>query len=186
MFRIKLSFCSGDTVELLRVDCVNVEGDQRTSIRGKSAGAYRGAGTFQWSSAVRGMACLFLRAKMLDEDIRLEPMLSGGAHSIAASLDYALTKQPGWLVEMFGSYPSGKAQARRLFNVTNSHQKRGGPVSISLNSHVCPKRCIEVVLNGCSVDSPALLQTMLDSIETYQEAPQVLPETSAVQVQMVE
>jgi hypothetical protein len=111
------------------------------------------------------MAYLFLKAKIFDEDARLEPMLSGEAKSPAASLDYALTKQPNWLVDMFGVFPSGNSQARRLFHVTNSHRKRGGPVSISLNSHVCPKEGIEVIVDGRTVESPELLRGMIETIE---------------------
>jgi hypothetical protein len=107
---------------------------------------------------------------LVDEATRLEPMLSGGAKSLAASLDYALTKQPSWIVDMFGVSSSGKAQARRLFRVTNSHRKRGGPVCVSLNLYVCPKDRIEVVLDGKLIDTPETLRTMLETIEGNDEA----------------
>jgi len=171
MFKIKLTFCSGSAIELFRVDCSNGQSASLTSVRGKTAGAYRGAGTFHWSSAVRATACLFLKAKISDEPVRLEPMLSGGAGSLAASLDYALTKQPGWIMDMFGVSSSGKTQARRLFRVTNSHRKRGGPVSISLNSHVCPRDCIEIVLDGKSIAAPEVLRSMLERIEAHDALP---------------
>jgi hypothetical protein len=167
MSKIKLSFCSGSTIELFRVDYCNGSAVALTCVRGKTAGAYRGVGTFHWSSAVRALTCLFLQAKLVDESCRLEPLLSGGAKSLAASLDYALTKQPSWIVEMFGVSSSGKAQARGLFRVTNSHRKRAGPVSISLNSHVCPRSCIEVVLDGRLIDNPEIVRTMLATIEAY-------------------
>ena len=167
MFKIKLTFCSGSTIELFRVDCSNGQSAPLTCVRGKTAGAYRGAGTFHWSSAVRATACVFLKAKISDEATRLEPMLSGGARTLAASLDYALSKQPAWILDMFGVSSNGKTQARRLFHVTNSHRKRGGPVSISLNSYVCPRDCIEIVLDGKSIDAPEVLRAMIEGIEAY-------------------
>ena len=169
MFKIRLSFCSGGTIELIRVDCSSGQAMAVTCVRGKTAGAYRGVGTFHWSSGVRAMACLFLRAMLVDEAARLEPMLSGGAKSMAASLDYALTKQPSWIVDMFGISSNGKTHARRLFRVTNSHRKRGGPVSVSLNLYVCPKERIEVVLDGRLIDSSETLRIMLEAIEANEE-----------------
>lgn len=165
MFKIKLTFCSGNSVELFRVDCSPGQAAPLTSVRGRTSGAYRGVGTFNWSSAVRAMACLFLKAKLIDEGGRMEPLLIGGAGSLAVSLDYALTKRPNWLVDMFGESESGRILARRLFRVTNSHRKRSGPVAISLNSHVCPQDCVEIVLDGRSVTSAEILGTMLEQIE---------------------
>jgi hypothetical protein len=95
-------------------------------------------------------------------------MLSGGVKSLAASLDYALTKQPGWLLDMFGVSSNGKTQARRLFRVTNSHRKRGGPVSISLNSNACPSDCIEIVVDGKSITCPHKVRILLENIEAYE------------------
>ncbi len=168
MFKIRLVFCSGTAIELIRVDCSNGQSGPLTCVRGKTSGAYRGVGTFHWSSGVRAVASLFLRALLIDETTSREPMLSGGAKSLAASLDYAITKQPSWIVDMFGVSSNGRTQARRLFRVTNSHRKRGGPVSVSLNIQVCPKRCIEVLLDGKVIDCPEMLLTMLKTIEGNQ------------------
>jgi hypothetical protein len=165
MFKIKLTFCSGNTVELFRVDCSLGGAAPLTSVRGRTTGAYRGVGTFNWSSAVRAMACLFLKAKLIDENDRVEPLLIGGAGSLAVSLDYALTKRPVWLVDMFGESENGRILARRLFRVTNSHRKRSGPVAISLNSHTCPQHCVEIVLDGTIVSSSETLGAMLARIE---------------------
>jgi len=176
MVTMRLTFCSGETIELLRVDCSHERGATLTCVRGKTSGAYRGVGTFQWSSAVRGMACLFLQAKLVDDASRFEPMLRGGAKSLAASLDYALTKQPAWIVDMFGVSAGGNSLAKRLCNVTNSHRKRGGDVCVSLNPRVCPPNCVEVVLDGRVVDTPEILRTMLASIEDHESAAAALRE----------
>jgi len=165
MFKIRLVFCSGTAIELIRVDCSNGQSGHLTCVRGKTAGAYRGVGTFHWSSGVRAVASLFLRALLIDEITSREPMLSGGAKSLAASLDYAITKRPSWLLDMFGVSSNGRTQARRLFRVTNSHRKRGGPVSVSLNLYVCSKQNIEVVVDGKLVDGPKMLRAILKSVE---------------------
>lgn len=162
--KIKLTFSSGLGVELVRVDCSTENGASLTSIRGKTAGAYQGVGTFQWSSAVRAVACLFLKAQINDDSLRIEPMLSGEAKSLAASLDYALSKQPAWLLDMFGVSSGGKARAKRLFSVTNPNRKRSGPVEISLNARVCPKGSITIILDGKVVDSKEELDLMLKTI----------------------
>lgn len=167
MFKIKLTFCAGHTVELLRVDCLINGSSPLTSVRGKTNGAYRSGGSFQWSSAVRGMACVFISAKLLDHLVPGEPMLSGEAKSLAASLDYALTKQPTWILDMFGVSANGRCQAKRLFRVTNSHRKRPGPVCLSLNLHACPVHCVEIVLDGRTVTNPDELRTMLSEVESY-------------------
>jgi hypothetical protein len=167
MFRIKLLFFSGANIELLRVDFANGSHPIITSIRGKTNGAYRGAGTFQWSSAVRGMASIFLKAKLIADLNPVEPMLSGEERSLAASLDYAITKKPNWLLDMFGVSAQGVATARRLFKVSNSHRKRGGPVSISLNLCACPPHGIEIVLDGKPVQTQEAFRQMLAHIESY-------------------
>lgn len=167
MFKVKLTFCSDVTTELLRVDLSHGGVNTQLSVRGKTSGAFQGAGTFQWSSAVRAVACIFIKAKLNDETIHGEPMLVGEAKSLAASLDYALTKQPGWILDMFGVSATGRCQAKRLFRVTNSHRKRPGPVCLSLNLHACPVHCVEIVVDGRTVTNPDELRTMVSEIQSY-------------------
>jgi hypothetical protein len=165
MFRITLTFCSGKTLDLHRVDCSIENEPFRTCVRGKTTGAYGAVGTFHWSSGVRATAALFLRAKLSDESTRVEPLLNGGARSLAASLDYAITKQPAWLQDMFGVSATGKTYAKRLFRVTNSHRKRGGPVGISVNPHLCRSNSVCVVLDGKAIEDPSMLRSMIALIE---------------------
>lgn len=170
MFKVKLSFSTGNSIELTRVDCFNGSNPPLISVRGKTCGAHQGAGTFQWSSAVRATACIFLKAKLSSEIPPGEPMLRGESGSFAVSLDYAIAKQPGWLLDMFGVMANGKTTARRLFLISNSHRKQGGPVSLSLNPHACPPHCIEIVLDGASVSSSPLLRRILREIESHHPA----------------
>jgi hypothetical protein len=180
MFKIKLSFSTGNSIELIRVDCLNGSNAPRISVRGKTYGAHQGAGTFQWSPAVRATACIFLKAKLWSELPPGEPMLSGESGSLAVSLDYAIAKQPGWLLDMFGVMANGRTNARRLFNITNSHRKRSGPVSLSLNPHACPPHYLEIYLDGTSVNSSSVLRGMLTAIESHRSSrPPSKGETSA-------
>ena len=96
MKELKAYFEAGQLTEVSFKDGVSSE--LRRSVRGKSGGAYRSAGSFQWTSAVRGLAFLLVQTVLIPESAVLE----GGAGTLAASLDYAISKQPMWLTEMFG------------------------------------------------------------------------------------
>lgn len=75
------------------------------AVRGKTAGAYRNAGTFQWTPGVKALTVVFLTAisrSTLDRKT-FSPLLAGERGSLASSLDYALNKQPEWLFDMFGA-----------------------------------------------------------------------------------
>lgn len=167
MFKIQLFFYSGTTVELVRVEVSNGIHPNITTIRGKTSGAYNGAGTFQWSSAVKAVAAIFLRAKLEEELPTRGAMLSGEARSLAASLDYALAKGPVWLLDMFGVSANGLPTARRLFKVSNSHRKRIGPVSISLNLQACPPAQIEIFLDERVVSTFDVLRGIVADIESH-------------------
>jgi hypothetical protein len=56
--------------------------------------------------------------------------IDGHSDSLAASLDYALSKQPLWLQDMFGVTPHGKAISKLLFRRMNPDRKRPGPVTV--------------------------------------------------------
>ena len=63
-------------------------------------------------------------------------ILQGGTGSLAASLDYAISKEPNWLTEMFGVDVTGRPVASRIFKRSNSGRKLPGPVTIALNPSV--------------------------------------------------
>ena len=143
-------------------------GDGTTSccIRGKTAGAFRGAGTFQWTSAVRAVATLFLRSVLSETVQGLSWYITGGKNSAAASLDYAISKGPCWLSDMFGLCPSGQPIARRLFLITNSNRKRPGPVSIAVNKAALSSSQVVVFLDGLCCDDVDTLLEILRDIDT--------------------
>jgi hypothetical protein len=142
MRRVRLYLQSNELVGL-EYSC-GTEAPVRYSVRGKTAGAFKGAGSFQWTTAVRALSIFFLNA--IENPIGIH--LSGHAGSLAASLDYALSKQPIWLAEMFGVDTLGNCLARRFIHRTNSERKRPGPVSLSLNQSYLESTMVEVVVDG--------------------------------------
>ena len=148
------------------------DGTPSCCIRGKTAGAFRGAGTFQWTSAVRAAATLFLRSVLSETVQGLSWHVTGGKNSAAASLDYAISKGPCWLSDMFGLCSSGELVARRLFLITNPNRKRPGPVSIAVNKAALSPSQIAVFLDGVHCDDVDSLLMILRDIdnELQQEA----------------
>lgn len=142
-------YCPGKDLPVLR------------SVRGKTSGAYKGAGSFQWTSAVKALTLLFLRAVEDPNGIHL----SGYGGSLAVSLDYALSKQPVWLCEMFGTDGVGHSIARRFISRTNPERKRPGPVSLSLNQNYLAASMIEVVVDGRVVTDIAEISAARCAVE---------------------
>lgn len=102
----------------------------RRSIRGKvSFGRY--TGSFPWSSSVRAF-CLFVIGEYLSRiGVTEQPYLfSGGAKSAAATLDFALDKEPSWLKEAFGVDTENNSLIKRLIFRENPRQRREAQVSI--------------------------------------------------------
>ncbi len=164
----ELHFAGNPDVQLVETRVsdlsLNVE---RHSVRGKSAGAVRGAGSFQWTSAVKAMSILVLKAALAKEQVSngSEGMLSGYQGSLAASLDFAISKQPAWLLEMFGVDSQGISCARRFLLRSNPERKRPGPVVLSYNSAVLETTDFRFVLNGEPVQSCEALRELLENLE---------------------
>jgi hypothetical protein len=171
MRELKLCFESGQLTEVEFRDPFNEV--TRRSIRGKCSGAFRFAGSFQWTSAVRGLALLCVRACAGSE----EPILVGGSGTLAASLDYAISKQPLWLTELFGCDQAGICLARRVFLRTNSERKRPGPTIVTINNSYLPTSAISIALSGHegSREDLAELARALSGEETPRDLPLVLP-----------
>lgn len=134
-------------------------------IRGKSAGAFDGLGSFQWTAGVRAVCSAFLRFVLSERGTRIEHCLVGGKGSLAASLDYALSKSPTWLEEMFGLTPRGGLYARRLFSISNPNRKRPGPVAVAVNNQLFTCDEVSFVLNGRTLTGGAELILLLEAIE---------------------
>lgn len=111
-------------------------------VRGKAAGAFKNAGTFQWTRAVHALSLLLIRVKLNAPPICSPretvphtemPELVGYRGSLAASLDAAISKEPRWLNDMFGTDSRGNCLINRLLSRTNSGLKRPGPVALAFN-----------------------------------------------------
>lgn len=168
MALLELRFVGGDTPELFESTCRLTPGVVCSAVRGKTSGAYRGYGTFQWTSAVKAVCVALLRAKVC-ADTSERSAISGEKGSLAASLDYALSKEPNWLGEMFGFTPGGGLIARRLFLVSNPNRKRPGPVVIVLNERVLANAEIKISLDGKVLTSAEDLLKLLTAIGSASE-----------------
>ena len=151
--------------ELVETRFRSTDGWEYRCVRGKTAGAFRGNGSFQWTSAVRAIAALSLRHAIHSTIPSVPQYISGGRASLAASLDYAITKVPLWIEEMFGALQNGQIAARRLFLITNPNQKRPGPVTISINASALSPSDIRVYLNGSEVSEATALVSILAQID---------------------
>ena len=116
----------------------------RTCVRGKTSGPCRSAGTFQWTSAVKALSLLAVKTRLNPQDA----LLRGEAHSLAASLDYAISKQPMWLNEMFGWDQKGISFCRRLILRTNPERMRPGPVTLGINQIYMTADAITIISDG--------------------------------------
>jgi hypothetical protein len=169
----ELQFAGIANVQLVEVRYLDsASSTHLVTVRGKTSGAFGNAGTFQWTSAVRGLCILFTKAKLaqLDNAPKHAGYISGHQGSLAASLDYALTKQPVWIRDVFGVDVTGNSMAQRFISRTNPNRKRPGPVVLSLNERALSSSNIAVVWNERRVDSAEMLRDLLRNLGDAEEA----------------
>ena len=106
----------------------------------------KGIGTFAWSRAVQALSLLCVQSVMSDVAGAPQNSLMGDAGTLAASLDSAISKQPTWVYQIFGSDTEGTSVLRRLVSRVNPERKRPGAVEISLKTELT--RATEIVVNG--------------------------------------
>ena len=153
-------------LELVRTEVrINALPRCLTCIRGKTSGAYANFGSFQWTSGVRGVCSAFLRFILSEGSDKVDFCLIGGKASLAASLDYAISKGPAWLGEMFGAGVGGNQLARRIFKITNPNRKRPGPVAISVNKNLVSADQVQIFWDGKQVTEHSQLYSMLLAVE---------------------
>jgi hypothetical protein len=153
MSTLELRFLGfGDDVSLSEVSfCASPGHTPILSMRGSGIG-HTGYNLFPWTKAVRALAVLFLKTAICRKS-RLqrilvpprETFLAGERGSLASSLDYALSKQPIWLADMFGVDTNGVTLAKRFITRTNSERKRPGPVTLSVRDS--STLSISIILN---------------------------------------
>ncbi len=137
------------------------------AVRGKTAGAYKHAGTFQWTPGVKALSviCMTAVARQLKRVKSILPLLEGGKDSLASSLDYALNKQPEWLFDMFGTDKNGNTYLRQLLLRSNPGRRWRGTVSISLNEQLLAPQSINIYVENALVKSAEELRRLALAIE---------------------
>jgi hypothetical protein len=150
---------SGGTAVLTSTQFI-VDGTSYNSYRGKDTSLI-GTGSFTWTSAVQGLVALFMRHHIFGSTELGK--ISGGPGSLAASLDYAISKQPRWLSDMFGVRDRGTPNIRYILTRSNSGRKRPGPVEVAVRPS--SKVTISVVCNNKPVTSDEELRALLKKIE---------------------
>lgn len=161
MIRMKLSFVTiQDTVALNQtVFSHPLLARRLVSVRG--AMAPQNTGTFRWSSGVRALALLlikqaqFLEARKYGVPDSPPVAIHGYQNSLAASLDYAISKQPLWLQDMFGVTPQGLPIVKLLLKRMNPDRKRPGPVMVFIQN---PDFCVEIELDGGVIQGDSSLK----------------------------
>lgn len=139
-----------------------------SAVRGKTSGAFAYQGSFHWSVAVRALSVLAIKTFMAARGFGCDPLIVGERGSLAASLDYAISKETRWLVDVFGVSDGQVPNFRRVFKRTNSGQKRSGPVAVSLSKLLQDLSAISLRLNSfdvVTIDQALLLLSHLDRAE---------------------
>lgn len=150
--------------------------ERQRAIRGKTAGAYDRTGSFQWTRAVKAAALLTVQT--LTHHLggaaaagTARPVLVGNGASLASSLDYALHKQPLWLMDMFGVDSQGQSLARRLFHRSNPGRRRPGPIAVSINTNFVSVESIQIIWNGRTLTDRADFQGLAQALLREEHMP---------------
>jgi hypothetical protein len=113
------------------------------------------------------VSLLFAKAALMGRGLLEESnaALRGSTGSSAASLDYAISKQPGWIVDMFGMDGSGHSRIRRLIRRSNAERKYPGPVVLGINTLNISPNAIDIWWNDARVVDSTILRTLIDHLE---------------------
>ena len=165
MTKLELHLNKGNVPELYRVSFYHsLLNEPRNSFRGKATGGLDSQLTFQWTPAVQALVIFLLENAACEIQGIDQPKLSGTKSSLAATLDYAISKQPQWILDIFGSDRKGRSLLRKLIRRSNPERKRPGPVVLTLNqAALCPKN-ISVFLDGAAVTEGKELQELSSRI----------------------
>ena len=161
MIELSLRF-SVKNFELVRIDFSEPGSYSRRIVRGKTDGAFSGDGTFQWTNAVKAFAILILEARLKGSEIAF---IAGEKNSLASSLDFALSKPPQWLIDIFLKEESNPNQIRKYFRRTNPERKRPGPVLISLNPNRFSANSFKFYLDSEAISEASTLTNIKQHIE---------------------
>ncbi len=181
--RLALIFSVGRGVALWRTEFShpNYAPRVRRSERGREDGPHDGARSFQWTAAVKVLAAYVLRYAAWGRRGRagLCPILEGERGTPAATLNYALSKQPGWLCGMFGADDQGSAFLPDILKRINPDLKlgEGVPVKLWLDPGTLPPEQVEIVRMNRQVEDPQEMEDMAEAIESTCRPPGGRPTT---------
>lgn len=113
-----------------------------------------GASPLQWSKAVKGLCLFAIHAKK-------QVPFEGGRGSYAAALDFALSKGPRWLVDLFGENANGVCHARRIIKRRNPELKSGETCTLTLNECMLPYGAIELYVGNDLISQPEHIDRLL-------------------------
>jgi hypothetical protein len=126
--------------------------------RGKIAPTVSGAAPLPWTSAVKAFVQLAIQLALQrfaggegDSDPFLYG-LSGDKGSPCRSLDYAISKKPAWIVDLFGADADGDSHVGRFFWRRNPEGKRPGPSGVTFNTKMLAPENVVICLNGSYLD----------------------------------
>lgn len=160
----KISLFFAAEAELYRVEFSHpLLKEKRIAKRGKGFDSAITEFSFQWTGAVRALAWLLVTDAAADIDgAECRPLLSGDKGSPAASLDYAISKQPRWVEDIFGADARGRSLIRRITTRSNPERKRSGPVTIQISSKSSLR--IEVFLEGVRLEKSERLEQLAKAV----------------------
>lgn len=176
MLYLDLDFVDSGSLQLSRVIFSGLCETGRVSVCGENTAPYRMANPFHWVPAVQAMSILLLRtAAWLNDSSKRNnealPALRGEGSTPASSLDYALSKMPSWLAEMFGRDEDSNLIALALFKRENPERKQLGPVTVSVDSNAAQHLAINIRVNDRPVTNPHEMAAMATAIGIMWQAP---------------
>jgi hypothetical protein len=115
---------------------------------------------------VRALSVLAVVTALAQRDREVVARLEGERSSIAAWLDGVLSKEPAWVIDMFGNHVHGTPAIRRIFARSNPGGKRCGPVAVAFAPSVS-NGLIEIYLDGQRVSDPEGLGSLLRELLAY-------------------
>ncbi|MEY4669209.1 MAG: hypothetical protein RL518_1908 [Pseudomonadota bacterium] len=165
---LQLHFTSGTELRLYRLDsCYGSV--RRSCLNGDHRDRGEGYGLFPWGRGVRAMSAVVVRGVVSWCVPAIDPYVTGGRGSLAATLDGVLSKEPQWLLDCFGVSDRGTPISRRLFARSNPGRKRVGPVAVALAPRV-PRDRVALWLNGELVISQHRLLRLMTELEQVWDA----------------
>jgi hypothetical protein len=164
---LKLHFVGDEDPSLFQTEYI-IGGRRIHAVRGKTSGAFTGQGSFHWSIAVRALSVLAIQSCMASHGHPCDPILVGDKGSYAASLDYAISKETHWLIDVFGLSEGDVPNFRRVFKRTNSGRKRSGPVAVSFSKSFLQTGAITIRLNSHDLVALPDLEALAQRVRAFE------------------